>query len=182
MSGRSRRKATGNAMSSSAASPASKPAQPPLFTDEGTGSPAPTAGSGSTCSESSAPLPPAPSLLKTPRRRGSVRCRAAWRALAMQYPDLRRRLAALVHLIDAGGCSLLPTLTARDWKPPGRPDHPRLSASRGEPLPETLGCRLSVQFCEWMMGFPVNWTDVSELPPSETPSCPRSPSGLPADS
>jgi hypothetical protein len=67
----------------------------------------------------------------------------------------------LVLHIYAGECSLLPTLTARDWRSPGRPDHPRLSHKRGEPLPETFGCRLSPEFCEWLMGFPAGWTDVS---------------------
>lgn len=56
-------------------------------------------------------------------------------------------------------------------------DHPRLKASRGEPLTETLGCRLSPELAEWMMGFPVGWTDVSGSKPAAMPSCPQSPSG-----
>lgn len=80
----------------------------------------------------------------------------------MAFTGLGDRLRELVRLIYAGECSLLPTVTSRDWRSPGRSDHPRLKASRGEPLTETLGCRLSPEFCEWMMGFPVGWTDVSE--------------------
>jgi hypothetical protein len=37
------------------------------------------------------------------------------------------------------------------------------------PLNETLGCRLSPELCEWMMGFPVGYTDVSESLHAETP-------------
>jgi DNA (cytosine-5)-methyltransferase 1 len=39
---------------------------------------------------------------------------------------------------------------------------------RGEPLTETLGSRLSPEFCEWMMGFPVGWTDVDASSASAT--------------
>ena len=103
-------------------------------------------------------------------RRGKPRSRVVWRRLATPYPDLNCRLRELLRRIYGGECSMLPTLTARDWKSPGRQDHPRLSASRGEPLPETFGERLSPEFCEWIMGFPAGWT---ELGPAATPSSPK---------
>ena len=93
-------------------------------------------------------------------RRGKVKSREAWRALATQSPDPNSRLLILAHLIHGGVCSLLPTLTARDWKSPGRADHPRLTATRGEPLPETFGEKLSPALGEWMMGFPSGWLNL----------------------
>jgi hypothetical protein len=89
--------------------------------------------------------------------------------LATEFTDFQSRLERLLLLIRAGECSYLPTVTARDWRSPGRSDHPRLEASRGEPLPETLGCRVAPELCEWLMGFPVGWTDVGESTQLETP-------------
>lgn len=76
------------------------------------------------------------------------------------YPDMSSRLRTLARLISDGVCTSLPTLTCRDYRSPGRPDHGRLTASRGEPLTETLGVRLSPEICEYLMGFPADWTDV----------------------
>ena len=98
--------------------------------------------------------------LPAPRRNGLPRSREIWRQMAITLPEYRSRLQALVHLINAGACSRLPTVTCRDWRSPGDPLHPRLSASRGEPLPETLGMRVSPELCEWIQGFPVGWTDL----------------------
>jgi hypothetical protein len=78
-----------------------------------------------------------------------------------------------ISLIFAGECSLLPTVTARDWKNPGRPDHPRLEASRGEPLPETLGARIDPGLACWMMGYPPGWLECAPASStgSATPGC-----------
>ena len=72
------------------------------------------------------------------------------------------RLLRLVLLISENECSLLPTVTARDWRSPGRQDHPRLLKTKGLPLPEVIGTRLTPEFCEWMMGFPEGWSERSE--------------------
>lgn len=111
---------------------------------------------------------------------GERKSREVWRLLATDFPANRCvcRLRVLVLLTAAGVCSGLPTVTSRDWRSPGSPDHPRLNASRGEPLTETLGCRLSPAFCEWMMGFPVGWTDAAASSPLATPSFLTLPSGL----
>jgi hypothetical protein len=81
-------------------------------------------------------------------------------------PDPNERLRILVALIYAGACGLLPTVTARDSKNPGRPDHSRLLATRGEPLPETFGLPLPTALSAWMIGFPPEWLQYA---PSETP-------------
>ncbi len=73
---------------------------------------------------------------------------------------------------DGGRGRLLPTPTARDYK--GR--SPRAEAHQGYCLPSALGqttrC-LNPQFTEWMMGWPIGWTDFAcvgtELCPSRWP-------------
>jgi hypothetical protein len=78
--------------------------------------------------------------------------------------------------------TIWPTPAARDykgpcWNTPARDclDH---AVERGEtktrkyPTPSQDGGRLNPQFVEWLMGFPIGWTDCDA---SETPSCPRSP-------
>lgn len=91
---------------------------------------------------------------------GPIRFRIVWRGLATEYPDLNARLKIVERLISEGVCSLLPTVTARDYRSPGCPDHQRLLMSRGHPLPEELGMRVTPEFCEWMMGFPQGWTEL----------------------
>lgn len=163
--------------SSAADSHASKPAwRQPLLGDVSGWSDG-TVDSGASSCASCASFSREQSSWKTPIRSGSTRCREIWRHLATAYPDTGSRLAALVRRIYAGECSLLPTLTARDWKSIGRQDHPRLKASRGLPLNETLGCNLSPEFCEWMMGFPAQWTDVIGYRHSATPLFPPTPNG-----
>lgn len=109
------------------------------------------------------------SLLKTclasPRR--LPKSRDVWRALAITWPDPNERLPILVRLIADGESGLLPTVTARDWKNPGRADHARLSSTRGEPLPETFGLPLPTALAGWLMGFPPEWLQSA---PMETPS------------
>lgn len=91
---------------------------------------------------------------------GKPKSRAIWRELAGTQPELSLRLATLVRLISAGECSFLPTPVSRDSRSPGRPSHPRLTGTRGQPLPETLGTRLHPEVCEWLMGLPVGWTEM----------------------
>jgi hypothetical protein len=45
-------------------------------------------------------------------------------------------------------------------------------APDGTRLPETRGGHLNPTWVEWLMGFPLGWTDLED---SETPSSPRSP-------
>lgn len=92
-------------------------------------------------------------------RNGKPKSRMIWRELATTVPELSLRLAILVRRISAGECSFLPTVVCRDWRSPGRPSHPRLNGTRGQPLPETLGTRLHPEVCEWLMGFPVGYTE-----------------------
>lgn len=58
-----------------------------------------------------------------------------------------------------------PTPTARDWKSAARKDLSRQTKS--PPLSHTYlvrtGVPLSPNFCEWLMGFPIEWTALSDL-------------------
>lgn len=136
-----------------------------------------TAASGGTISELCAPPGPFGSLSKMLQvsANGPIRSRIVWRGLATLFPNPNTRLRMLVHLIRGCVCSLLPTLTARDFKHPGRESHPRLLRKIGLPLPTTFGENISPEFGEWIMGFPAGWT---ELNPSEMPLSPKSPNGL----
>lgn len=146
--------------------PASKPASRLPSTATDAAWMARTLASGGSICDLCGPSGPYGSLSKIRQAsvNGPIRFRLVWRGLATEYPCLNLRLAIVVRLISEGVCSLLPTVTARDYRSPGRPNHPRLLMSRGHPLPEELGIRVSPEFCEWMLGFPPGWT---ELPPSE---------------
>jgi len=108
-------------------------------------------------------------------RNGKPKSRTVWRDLASTAPELSSRLAILVRLISAGECSFLPTPVSRDCRSPGKPSHPRLSGSRGQPLPETLGVRLHPEICEWLMGLPVGWTEMLPSRQLEIPTLPQWP-------
>lgn len=92
---------------------------------------------------------------------GKSKCVAIWRGLATEFPDGRSRLEQLVLRIYAGECSLLPTVLARDWKSPRSLEHPNWKISKYVTLSEVFGTRVSPELCEWMMGFPVGWSDVT---------------------
>jgi len=108
-------------------------------------------------------------------RNGKPKSRAIWREWASTSPDLSLRLRNLVRLISAGGCSFLPTPVSRDYRSPGKPSHKRLTESRGQPLPETLGVRVHPELCEWLMGLPVGWTEMLPSRQLEIPTLPQWP-------
>jgi len=74
--------------------------------------------------------------------------------------------------MDLRTAVLLPTPNARDWKGlPGAPGRAR--GGRQSSLPVSVGSgRLNPTWVEWLMGFPLGWTDCGR---SATRSSPRSP-------
>lgn len=98
--------------------------------------------------------------------RGLPRSPIVWDELAIECADPNDRLRMLVHLIYAGECGLLPTVVARDFRSPGDPLHPRRSATRGQPLPETFSSPVPAELARWMMGFPPEW---AQCMPTATP-------------
>ena len=55
---------------------------------------------------------------------------------------------------------MLPTMTARDFRAPGLPERrEERAAERSLPLTEVIGGMLNPPWVEWLMGFPIGWTD-----------------------
>jgi hypothetical protein len=73
------------------------------------------------------------------------------------------------NLETAVALSPWPTPTARDWKSGKASDATHDRNSR--PLSEVVGGALNPTWVEWLMGFPLGWTDCGPL---ATPSCPKS--------
>jgi hypothetical protein len=68
-----------------------------------------------------------------------------------------------------------PTPASRDWRHPNKkPYAERGGGKKGEQLPNAIGGALNPTWVEWLMGYPIGWTD---LDASATPSFPKSPSG-----
>lgn len=102
----------------------------------------------------------------------------------MQNGQVYQR-APWVHHIHDSGCSLLPTPRKADGGMKGqrfkfsslakagqRPDG--RGKGRLQLLLASMGFILTPRICEWLMSFPIGWT---ELEPVATPSSPRSPNG-----
>lgn len=66
---------------------------------------------------------------------------------------------------------MVPTPTARDFRHPGRSRLERTGGTQGECLPQFIGGALNPTWVEWLMGFPLGWT---ELEASETQSSRKS--------
>ena len=85
-------------------------------------------------------------------------------------------------LIGMARYGMWPTPTAADSKSSrnttaNRRKMPPTGRHSGATLTDAMvphGGKLNPTWVEWLMGFPIGWTDCE---PSETPSCPRSPSG-----
>jgi len=70
-----------------------------------------------------------------------------------------------------------PTPSSRDYKGQNGPNHLQKSRGHHDQLPNALAMKgitgqLNPTWVEWLMGFPIGWTDLER---SETQSCPRSP-------
>lgn len=65
----------------------------------------------------------------------------------------------------------LATPTARDYRHPGRSRMERTGGTQGENLPQQVGGPLNPPWVEWLMGFPIGWTDCEA---SATPSSRKS--------
>jgi hypothetical protein len=61
------------------------------------------------------------------------------------------------------GCSFWPTPTARDWKSGKGKTQAERGRTAGPSLSEVSGGSLNPQWVEWLMGFPLGWTDLEDL-------------------
>ena len=87
-----------------------------------------------------------------------------WPTAGMIVNGIAYRLPPLVRRISEIGYGLLPTPQARDWKDGSKPSrHGRNNASLPVELSE-LGHpgRMLPAFPEWVMGFPIGWTDLED--------------------
>lgn len=57
-----------------------------------------------------------------------------------------------------------PTPAARDWRHPNKqPYSERGGGAKGEQLPNAVGGALNPDWVEWLMGWPIGWTDLEPL-------------------
>jgi hypothetical protein len=64
------------------------------------------------------------------------------------------------------------TPVRRDYRHPGRSRLERTGSKAGDPLPQQVGGALNPMWVEWLMGWPLGWTD---LKPSATDRCHSAP-------
>ena len=55
------------------------------------------------------------------------------------------------------------TPVARDFRHPGRSRLERTGSKAGDPLPQQVGGPLNPTWVEWLMGWPLGWTDLKPL-------------------
>ncbi len=55
------------------------------------------------------------------------------------------------------------TPVARDYRHPGRSRLERTGSKAGDPLPQQVGGALNPTWVEWLMGWPLGWTDLKPL-------------------
>ena len=55
------------------------------------------------------------------------------------------------------------TPVARDYRSPGRSRLERTGSKSGDPLPQQVGGTLNPTWVEWLMGWPLGWTDLRPL-------------------
>jgi hypothetical protein len=67
-----------------------------------------------------------------------------------------------------------PTPTARDYRMPGRSRLERTGSKAGESLPQVAGGPLNPPWIEWLMGFPLGWTDCAALATRSSRKFPKS--------
>jgi hypothetical protein len=69
---------------------------------------------------------------------------------------------------------LWPTPAARDYRHPNAKSYAeRGGGSKGEQLPNAVGGALNPTWVEWLMGFPLGWTDFGPWGMLKSPSKPR---------
>lgn len=58
---------------------------------------------------------------------------------------------------------LWPTPVRRDYRHPGKSRMERTGSKSGECLPQVVGGPLNPQWVEWLMGWPIGWTELKPL-------------------
>lgn len=79
----------------------------------------------------------------------------------MASGDGRKRPNKLGWAVAA---EMVPTPASRDWRAPNKkPYSERGGGKKGEQLPNAIGGLLNPNWVEWLMGWPIGWTDLKPL-------------------
>jgi hypothetical protein len=77
----------------------------------------------------------------------------------------------LIQMVRGNSNPHFRTPSSRDWKGMSAASwRSRTSGDTTPTLPDQVGGQLNPPWVEWLMGFPIGWTDLGA---SETPSCPK---------
>ena len=77
---------------------------------------------------------------------------------------------------DQGKGRMIPTPAARDYRHPNaKPYAERGGGTKGEQLPNFVGGALNPTWVEWLMGWPIGWTDLEPLATGKYRNAPCSP-------
>ncbi len=68
-----------------------------------------------------------------------------------------------LNLETVVGRRMWPTPVRRDYRHPGRSRMDRTGSKAGECLPQIVGGALNPTWVEWLMGWPLGWTDLKPL-------------------
>ena len=99
---------------------------------------------------------------------GSAECLETWPkwgttrdgvAYRQQTPSLLLEIRQRITAASESG-SRLPTPTASDWK---GPNYSQSGSASSRGLATTAGGKLNPQWVEWLMGWPIGWTDSNVL-------------------
>jgi hypothetical protein len=74
----------------------------------------------------------------------------------------RKELARGKNVDPGMAVKLLPTPTARDWKSGKGKTQSERGRTAGPSLAEVSGGQLNPMWVEWLMGFPLGWTDLGD--------------------
>lgn len=95
-------------------------------------------------------------------------CLVIWPKSGSMLNGIAYRHPPLVRRTDANECGLLPTPTVQDASNNAGPSQFRRNSL---PLNAAIGGALNPNWIDWLMGFPVGWTDLDAL---AMPLSPRS--------
>jgi hypothetical protein len=85
-----------------------------------------------------------------------------WPAAGTMRNGICSRQPPLVPRTSDFACFLLPTPASRDYRSPNKkPYSDRGGGKKGEQLPNAIGGSLNPTWVEWLMGYPLGWTDLN---------------------
>ena len=108
---------------------------------------------------------------------GSMTSYLTWIGQGTRQRHSLYRLSASMRVTVEIDCLLFPTPAARDYRYPNKVPHKerRPGAQKsGQQLPNFLNGPVNPTWLEWLMGFPVGWTELEPLGTASSPGSPPS--------